>query len=391
LRLCPIIKATIENPLGWPRLGIQIINDAKQKDASWLVRSFRLWLRRLGLPVQAHFGMGYSAVKLAIEQCGAYWHCSAYAKPNGDKGTLMTLVRDQILQNRYRVVSLLHQGGMRSVYRAWDTCLRVPIALKEMIPQPGLDQQTLTQLRHQFQVQAMVLARLSHPHIVRVTDFFEEGGNVFMVMNFVEGESLAERIERQGTLPVEEVLVWANQLLDALAYCHGQGVIHRDIEPQSIIIRSDGQAVLVGFGPVKLWDPNDPHTRTPVREMGAPEYVSPEQHMGHTDPRSDIYGLGATIYHALTGQAPPTATMRIASPGIFQPLRALNPHISSATEVVVLRAMELSPEHRFHTAQEMAVALGVERIRGQRLPASGFLAQILDKLRGQGTDEKNTG
>jgi len=269
----------------------------------------------------------------------------------------MTLACDQTLRNRYRVVSLLKQEGIKSIYRAWDTRLHVHIALKEMIPQPGLDQQTLTQLRHQFQLQAMVLARLSHPHIVRATDFFEEGGNVYIAMDFVEGESLAERIEQQGTLPVEEVLVWADQLLDALAYCHSQGVIHLDIEPQSIMIQSNGQAVLVGFGLVKVWDPNTPHPKVPMWERGAPEYVPPEQHMGYVDPRSDIYSLGATIYHTLTGQAPPTATMRIASPGIFQPLRALNPHISSAIEMAVLRAMELSPEYRFHTAQEMAVTL----------------------------------
>jgi len=249
---------------------------------------------------------------------------------------------------------------MGAVYRAWDMRLDVVMALKEMIPQPGLDAQTLTQLRQQFQQEAMVLARLNHPHLVRVTDFFEEGNNAYLVMDFVEGENLAQCIEREGALPEAQVLGWADQLLGALAYCHAQGVIHRDVKPQNVIIRPDGQAALVDFGLVKLWDPHDPHTRTAMRGLGTPEYAPPEQYdtqMGHTNPRSDVYSLGATLYHTLTGQAPPTATMRIASPGTFQPPRALNPGLSPTTEAAVLRATELAMENRFATAQEMAATL----------------------------------
>ena len=219
----------------------------------------------------------------------------------------MSLVGGQVLQNRYRVVSLLRKGGMGAVYRAWDTRLNIPIALKELIPQPGLDLHTLAQLRQQFQHEATILASLNHPHLVDVTDFFEEGGNSYLVMRLIEGETLAERIERQKALLEEEVLVWASQLLDALAYCHSQGVIHRDVKPQNVIIRPDGRVVLVDFGLVKLWDPGDPRTKTAMRGMGTPEYAPPEQYdmgPGHTDPRCDIYGLGATLYHALTGQAP---------------------------------------------------------------------------------------
>ncbi len=203
----------------------------------------------------------------------------------------MPLATGQSLQNRYRVVSLLGQGGMGAVYRAWDTRLNIPMALKEMIAQPGLDQYALAQLRQQFQQEATVLARLDHPHLVDVTDFFEEESNAYLVMKFVEGENLAQRIERQGAPPEKEVLAWAGQLLDALAYCHSQGVIHRDVKPQNVIIRPDGRAVLVDFGLVKLWDPGDPRTKTAMRGMGTPEYAPPEQYdvgSGHTDPRSDV-------------------------------------------------------------------------------------------------------
>jgi len=264
------------------------------------------------------------------------------------------------LQNRYRIVSPLGQGGMGAVYHAWDTRLNVSVALKEMTPQPGLDPQALAQLRQQFQREAEVLARLNHPHLVRVTDFFEEWGNTYLVMDFVEGESLADRIRRQGALAEVEVLAWAGQLLSALAYCHAQGVIHRDIKPQNVIIRPDGRAVLVDFGLVKLWDPRDPRTKTVMRGMGTPEYAPPEQYeadMGHTDPRSDVYSLGATLYHALAGQAPPTATLRMAVPERFVPVRRANPRVSPEMEATVLRAMELVRSQRWQSAGEMAAAL----------------------------------
>jgi hypothetical protein len=265
-----------------------------------------------------------------------------------------------VLQNRYRIVSKLGQGGMGAVYRAWDMRLSVPIALKEMTPQPGLGAELLGQLRQQFHQEATVLARLIHPHLVRVTDFFEEGGNAYLVMDLVEGESLADRITRLGPLPEADVLTWAKQLLGALVYCHNQGIIHRDIKPQNVIIRPDGRAVLVDFGLVKLWDPSDPRTKTVMRGTGTPEYAPPEQYeadVEHTDGRSDVYGLGATLYHALVGQAPPTATLRMAAPERFVPVRNLNPNVSPATERTILRALELRRSDRWQSATEMAAAL----------------------------------
>ncbi len=267
-----------------------------------------------------------------------------------------------MLQDRYRILALLGQGGMGAVYRAWDTRLDVHVAVKEMTPQPGLNPQSLAQLRQQFRQEATILARLSHPHLVRVGDFFEEGGNAYLVMDFVEGQSLADLIGQYGALPENQVLGWAAQLLDALAYCHSKGIIHRDIKPQNVIIRPDGRAVLVDFGLVKLWDPQDPRTRTAMRGMGTPEYAPPEQYemaAGHTDPRSDIYSLGATLYHALTGQAPITATLRMADPEQFRLPRVLNPRVNSQTEKAILKAMELNRGLRWPNAAEMARGLGL--------------------------------
>ena len=273
----------------------------------------------------------------------------------------MPLNSGQVIQSRYRIVSSLGQGGMGAVYRAWDLRLHIPVAIKEMVPQPGISPTELAQLRDQFEQEARVLARLKHPHLVNVIDFFEERGNVYLVMEFVEGEELNERIEREGAIAEDQVLEWARQLLDALAYCHDQGIIHRDVKPQNVVIQPDGQAVLVDFGLVKLWDPADPRTRTAIRGAGTPEYAPPEQYSnlpGHTGPHSDVYSLGATLYHALTGQAPPAATDRIADPTLLAPPRTLAQRVSSATEGAVLKAMALQLTGRFPGAREMAAALG---------------------------------
>jgi serine/threonine-protein kinase len=274
------------------------------------------------------------------------------------------------VDGRYRVVEKLAQGGMGAVYRAWDTRLSRHVALKEMIPQPELDEQMLAELRKQFQHEAQVLGTLKHPNLVRVTDYFSWEGNEYLVMDFVEGESLSRRIERLGAQPESDVLHWAGMLLDALSYCHKQSIIHRDIKPQNIIITPEGQAVLVDFGLVKLWDPNDPDTRTVMRGAGTPQYAPPEQYdagLGYTDPRSDVYALGATMYHALTGNLPPTATQRMADPSCFLPPHRINVVLEPDTESAVLRAMAVAKDQRFQTAEEMAVAL---RVSPRQTPTS---------------------
>ncbi len=272
----------------------------------------------------------------------------------------MPLDVGEIVGDRYRVVKLLGQGGMGAVYRAWDTRLNRPVALKEMIPQMGIDAEMLDQLRQQFEQEAQILGTLTHPSLVRVTDYFGWNENVYLVMDFVEGEDLANLIYREGAQSEEQVLAWAEQLLDALAYCHKKGVLHRDIKPQNIVITPEGKAVLVDFGLVKLWNPQDPETRTVMRGAGTPEYAPPEQYdmgVGHTDPRSDIYSIGATLYQALTGQAPPTATQRMASPASFVTPRRVNIAVSSTIEKIVLKALEIAMENRYQSADEMLQAL----------------------------------
>jgi tRNA A-37 threonylcarbamoyl transferase component Bud32 len=291
----------------------------------------------------------------------------------------MAVTAGQSLQNRYRIVAALGQGGMGAVYKAWDTRLDTAVAVKEMSPQPGLGPEVLAELRKQFRREATVLARLNHPNLVDVTDFFEEGGNAYLVMRFIDGDSLAQRIAHRGPLPETELISVALQLLAGLDYCHSQGVLHRDIKPQNIIITSDGTAVLVDFGLVKLWDPQDPRTRTAMRGMGTPEYAPPEQYdvgAGHTDPRSDIYGLGATLYHALCGQAPPTATHRVASGGRIRSPRQIKRDVSPDLEAAVLKSIELAVTDRYPSAREMAAAVaGKSGTQDSKVASRGAVAR----------------
>ena len=155
-----------------------------------------------------------------------------------------------ILQNRYRIVSPLGQGGMGAVYRAWDARLNTAVAVKEMIPDPHANPQVLAAARAQFQREAQTLANLSHPNLPRVTDYFSLAGNEYLVMDLVEGETLQDSLDQSGGQPLDEaqVLKWTRQLLDALEYCHAHGIIHRDIKPANVRLTPEGRAVLVDFG-----------------------------------------------------------------------------------------------------------------------------------------------
>jgi len=251
---------------------------------------------------------------------------------------------------------------MGAVYRAWDLSLNIPVALKEMIPQPGITPAVLAQWRAQFQQEARVLATLSHPHLPRVTDYFEEKGKAYLVMDFVEGENLERCVSRWGALPEGQVARWAVQLLDALALCHQWRIVHRDIKPQNIIIRPTGEAVLVDFGLVKLWNPRDPRTRSVVRGMGTYEYASPEHfYLGghHTEPRSDLYSLSATLYYALSSREPPSALDRWVSRVPLLPLRQMGVLIRPQFESVLMRALELDPSRRWANARQMQQAVQI--------------------------------
>jgi predicted Ser/Thr protein kinase len=275
----------------------------------------------------------------------------------------------QVIHSRYRVVALLHQGGMGAVYEVMDSALNIRCALKEMVPYPGTPGTVLPQLREQFRQEAQLLAGLRHPNLARVSDHFEEDGNAYLVMDFVNGKGLDEIIAGKRRLAEGEVLDWARQLMDALAHCHEHGVIHRDVKPQNVMITWQGQAVLVDFGLAKLADPRDPRTRTAMRGLGTPEYAPPEQYdttEGGTDPRTDIYSLAATLYHALAGEPPPTVSRRVVDPEVLVPLREIRGGIDEVTDQVLMKALALQPSQRFQSIAQMYHALF-----GSPLPKEG--------------------
>jgi hypothetical protein len=269
----------------------------------------------------------------------------------------MTLDTGQVLNQRYRVVSLLGQGGFGAVYRAWDMKLRGPCALKENFS-------TSPEAQKQFDREASMLFNLRHPGLPRVFDsFVVPGQGQYLVMDFIEGEDLRQWLERaHKPLAEAQVLTWMRQICDALSYMHAQKppIIHRDIKPANIKITPAGEAVLVDFGIAKEHNPNL-ETTVGARAI-TPGYSPQEQYgQGKTDARSDVYALGATLYTLLTGQEPLESIER----GLGKPLAApisINPSISRSTDQAIIKAMEMLPERRFASMADFKAALVVPAI-----------------------------
>jgi serine/threonine-protein kinase len=279
----------------------------------------------------------------------------------------MQLTPGAEIQDRYRIIGLLGQGGMAAVYCAHDKVLDRLVAIKQLLPDPQSSQKAVGQAREQFRREAQVLATLAHDNLPRVTDYFSLDGVEYLVMDYIEGQSLYDVVAKaENGLDEARVLDWADQILSALEYIHVHGIIHRDIKPSNIRLSPNGRIVLVDFGLVKLFDSANPKTATVMRGLGTPEYAPPEQYdatLGHTDPRSDIYSFGATMYHLLTGHAPATATQRVADPKMFHGMRSWGAQISSEVERAILRAMELQRGRRVGSASELRATLDAVRRR----------------------------
>ncbi len=288
----------------------------------------------------------------------------------------MPLTPGQLLHQRYQIHSLLGQGGMGSVYRATDTVMQRVVAIKERTPDSNATPQGLAQARAQFEREARILGALAHPNLPHVYDFFNVNGNEYVVMEFIEGQNLLEAVQQHGAINEGAVRAWAEQILDALIYLHERNIIHRDIKPANIILKSDGKVALVDFGLVKLFDPTDPRTMTAMRGLGTAEYAPLEQFSPgmHTDARSDIYSLGATLYHLLTGRAPLDVPRRLLNPNQQPTIRALNLKISTTMETAVEKAMEVQPQGRWQSAREMRLQWNLSSIMSH---APAYLPQPL--------------
>lgn len=266
-----------------------------------------------------------------------------------------SLKTGEVLRDRYLIRERIGQGGTGSIYLADDTRLEGRIcALKEVEYDRILPPDILEQSREQFFREASVLARLDHPNLPKVSDFFSHNQRDYLVMDFVPGLDLRERMlqaRREKTfLPEEEVLGWAAQLADALNYLHQQDppIIHRDIKPSNLKLTPSGLLKLVDFGLVKIMAP-DEVTITVIQGQGTALYTPLEQYGGddsHTDARADIFSFGATLYHLLTNESPSEARKRFLDVRSLVPPREINPNLSAHVEKAVLWAMSLHPDNR---------------------------------------------
>jgi eukaryotic-like serine/threonine-protein kinase len=287
-----------------------------------------------------------------------------------------------VLSGRYRLEAKLGSGGMSTVYLARDQTLDRQVAVKVMHREMSEQADQL----ERFRQEARAVAKLSHPNVVSVIDAGEDGGHPYIVFEYVEGETLKQRISRNGALDPQEAIAYAIEIARGLSVAHARKMVHRDIKPQNVLIDAEGRAKLTDFGISRQLE-QDGMTAT-GRVLGTTDYVAPEQAMGHgADPRSDIYSLGVVLYEMLVGQVPFSADSQVgvAMKHVNEELpdvQRRRPELSAAVALVVERATAKDAVERYQHVGEMiddlSTALEVEAARAGS--TTGEATSVLDAV-----------
>jgi eukaryotic-like serine/threonine-protein kinase len=290
-----------------------------------------------------------------------------------------------VLGDRYRLEASIGSGGMAQVFRGQDTTLDRQVAIKILAPQFARDPSFVERFRRE----AQAAARLNHPNIVNVYDTGVDGDTNYIVMEYVEGRTLAEYLARGGTLASRKAAEIAEKVAEALAAAHAQGVIHRDIKPANIMVTRDGRVKVMDFGIARLVAGPDTVEQT-AAVLGTAAYLSPEQAQGQTvDARSDLYSLGIVLYEMVTGKPPFTgdSAMAVAYKHVQEtplPPSSLNADVPPRLDAVVMRALAKNPANRYQSAGEfrddlMRVIAGQEVEATPLLPAGAGATQVISR------------
>jgi serine/threonine-protein kinase len=275
------------------------------------------------------------------------------------------LIEQQTFNNRYRLDRKLGEGGMATVYSGTDTLLRRRVAIKVLRSQYAADAEFV----RRFYQEAESAARLSHPNIVNTYDVGREGDTYYIVMELVDGPSLAEIISADGKLPEHVAIDYAAQICNGLAFAHRQGLLHRDIKPANVLVTKDDVVKLSDFGIARAVSQHTMALTKPGLVMGSVFYISPEQAQGHElNESSDLYSVGIVLYQMLTGDLPygGESPVTVALKHIGDPVPTLDTKklgISPALAAIVNKLLQKNPENRFASASEVATALREARER----------------------------
>src|SRR5579875_478686 len=294
----------------------------------------------------------------------------------------MSTLLGTVLSGRYRLEARIGAGGMSTVYRAFDETLERRVAIKLLNREVSSDSDELERFRRE----ARAVAQLSHPHIVGVIDAGEDDSRPYIVFEYIEGETLKERIRRQGRLPIPEAVAYAIEIARALGCAHANHVVHRDVKPQNVLIDHEGTAKVTDFGIARTLE--EEGLTADGRVLGTTDYVSPEQALGHhVTGQSDLYSLGVVLYEMLTGELPYRGDNQVAVAmqhvrETVPDVRRLRPEVSAALAAVIERATAKELPQRFADDAEMiaelerTLALETNRAGG----ADGQVTAVLDTL-----------